>query len=130
MSEKRNWNFPPDFEVSYRFLTPEEGGRQSSLPMQGYSCNWSYSDDNVEKTGQQWEILPEFENENREILPKSTSVLAKGYAKMYILNPNMRLQIHKKRIALGTRGFFVEGRKKVAEATVTKIIGLDKYQIK
>lgn len=114
---------PPDFEVRYRFLSPEEGGRRIGLPLQGYKCDWSYIDDNIEKIGI-WMIHPEFKDADSNIIPYGENALAQGTASMYILNPKMRREVHRKRIHLGTKGFFMEGRRKVAEATVVKIIGL------
>jgi hypothetical protein len=117
--------FPPDFEVSYRFLTAEEGGRQNSLPLQGYRCPWAYEDDNVEGLALMWEILPEFEDAEGRIIPHLAPITATGTAKMYILDPKMRQEIHRERIHIGTKGFFMEGTKKVAEATVTNILNLN-----
>ncbi len=47
-----------------------------------------------------------------------------GLAHMFILNPDMRAQVHRHRIAVGVKGYFVEGPKCVAECEVTKLIGL------
>lgn len=43
---------------------------------------------------------------------------------MFIISDDMREQIHRGRIALGVRGYFVEGPKRVAECEVTELIGL------
>ena len=118
-----NCRFPADFEVSYRFLSPEEGGRLTGLPLQGLKCDWAYDNDDIEKTGI-WMIYPEFKDADGNILPYGVQALPQGTASMYILSPQMRKEVHQKRIQLSTKGFFMEGKKKIAEATVVKIIGL------
>ena len=67
-------------------------------------------------------INPEFEDVNGKILPLGEHVLVQGTASMYILSPQMRKEVHQNRIQLGAKGFFMEGQRKVAEATVVKNI--------
>ena len=43
---------------------------------------------------------------------------------MWILIPERRAEIHRNRIRVGVQGFFMEGSKKVAEATVTCVVNL------
>jgi len=43
---------------------------------------------------------------------------------MWILIPEMRAEIHRARIQPGVRGYFMEGGRRVAEAVVTRVIGL------
>jgi hypothetical protein len=92
-----SYRFPPDFEVRYRFLSPEEGGRRTGLPLQGYKCDWAYGNDNIEKTGI-WMIWPEFKDADGNIIPYGEHALAQGNASMYILSPRMRKDVHRKRI--------------------------------
>lgn len=114
---------PADFEVEYRFLTSEEGGRLSGPPRQHYRSDWSYAGDDIQKEGI-FMIHPEFLNDTGELAPKDEPVAWKGRATMWILIPEMRKEVHQKRIKEGVRGFFMEGNKVVAEALVTRIIGL------
>ena len=123
MLEKGKPLFPADFEVSYKVLTPEEGSKRNGLLFQGLRCDWAYGIDDIEKTGI-WMINPEFEDADGNIIPYGEKASAQGTALMYILSPQMRKEVHWKRIQLGTKGFFMEGKRKIAEATVIKIIGL------
>ena len=53
-----------DFEVKYRFLTFEEGGRKTGPPYQGYRCDWLYKDDLVESSAlREYMIWPIFMDE-------------------------------------------------------------------
>jgi hypothetical protein len=48
-----------------------------------------------------------------------------GIADMFIVAPD-RVSIHRKRISLGTKGFFVEGPRRVAECEVIALGSLAK----
>ncbi|HEV8725431.1 MAG TPA: hypothetical protein VGW77_32840 [Candidatus Binatia bacterium] len=43
---------------------------------------------------------------------------------MWIVNQDLKATIHRIRIKIGVKGFFMEGGKRVAEAEVTRIAGL------
>ena len=111
---------PEDFEVRYRFFTPEEGGRFSGPPWQHFRGDWAYADD----TDSLYAIHPEFLSIDGEVLPEGEPVPWEGRASMWILIPERRAEIHRGKIQIGVRGYFMEGPKKVAEAIVTQIIGL------
>lgn len=112
-----------DFEVKYRFLTREEGGRKTGPPYQGYRSDFLYDGDDALKDGI-WMIWPEFEDSQREvILDENKQVLPEGTARMWILNDELRSQ-HRARIKIGSRGYFVEGPQKVAVCEITAIVGL------
>ena len=116
----------PDFEVSYRFFSEAEGGRRTGPPYQSYRCDWSYEDREVlEKTGVSvFQIWPIFLDATGEEFPAEVQVPVSGKAAMWIIKPKMREQFHRAWVKEGTRGFFMEGGQRVAEATVTRIIGL------
>ncbi|HLK60121.1 MAG TPA: hypothetical protein VKU00_26405 [Chthonomonadaceae bacterium] len=114
---------PPDFEVHYRFYRPEEGGRSSEQPFQGYRCDWSYEGDDISLTGI-YMIWPEFQTEEGLPLPDGTVVPIAGTASMWIVSHNLRVQVHRQRIKEGMRGYFMEGGRRIAEATVSRVIGL------
>lgn len=117
----QNRNRDCDFIVEYRFLSLDEGGRKST-PTQGYRSDFMYSGD--ENLKQLWMIWPEFlDNENNIILDKSILVPTSGKAKMWILNETL-YELHKDRIKVGLKGFFMEGRHKVAECEVIQIVNL------
>jgi hypothetical protein len=112
-----------DFEVKYRFLSSLEGGRLTGPPFQGYRCDWAYEGDDIAKTGI-YMIWPEFEDENGNILEKNIQVPVEGIAGMIIINKELKETIHRERIKVGVRGFFMEGGKRVAEAVVIRICNL------
>lgn len=113
----------PDFRVKYRFYTKEEGGRQSNIPFQGYRSDFWY--DNPEHSvSYLFMIWPEFENENGEIIHENKkSVSQEGTARMWIIVPERR-PYHSDKIKVGTKGYFMEGSRKVAECEVIEILGL------
>jgi hypothetical protein len=112
----------PDFEVRYRFLTSEEGGRCTGPPFQHYRSDWSYDGDDPSKGI--YMIYPKFLAEDGSVFPEGVPVPVSGIATMWILSHDMRLQVHRERILEGVRGYFMEGARRVAEATVTRVIGL------
>src|SRR2546425_515358 len=114
---------PPDFEVSYRFYTHAEGGRHSGPPFQHYRCDWSYEGDDISRTGI-YMIFPEFVSEEGGIVPEGIPVPVSGRATMWIVSHEMRLRVHRVRLKDGVEGFFMEGQLRVAEAVVTRILGL------
>ena len=69
-------------------------------------------------------IWPEFLAEDGNVLPDGLPVPWTGKASMWILIREMRSELHRMRIKEGVRGYFMEGSRRVAEAVVTRIIGL------
>ena len=114
---------PQDFNVQYRFYSFEEGGR-TFLPTQGYRCDFAYQEDDIIETGI-YMIHPEFEdNDGNIILDDTITINQKGTARMWISLPEMREEIHKYKIKIGTKGYFMEGSRRVGEVEVIKIVGL------
>lgn len=112
-----------DFRVSYRFFPTAEGGRKT-LPFQGYRCDFSYVGDELSQSGI-YAIHPEFEDANGEVrLNTDTCVPAEGTARMWVLFPAMRRDVHAQRIAVGVKGFFMEGPKRVGAVEVIEVNGL------
>jgi len=111
-----------DFEVRYRFLTSEEGGRRTGPPFQHYRCDWSYDGDDVSKGI--FMIWPEFLADDSSPLPEDTIVPASGLATMWIVSDDMRGQVHRAKLHEGVKGYFMEGARIIAEAVVTRILGL------
>lgn len=114
---------PADFEVYYRFYSPDEGGRRSGQPFKGYRCDWSYEGDEISETGL-YMIWPEFQTEAGLPLGEDVPVPVAGTAAMWILSHDMRIKVHRNRIKEGVRGYFMEGGRRVAEATVSHVLGL------
>lgn len=114
---------PADFRVKYRFYSENEGGRKVT-PFQGYRSDFSYDGDDTSITGI-FAIHPEFEDDHGEIILDNTSpVPTEGTARMWILFPQMRKEVHTKRMGLGVLGYFMEGARKVAVVEVIEIVGL------
>ena len=59
------------------------------------------------------------------MLDEGMSIPPEGTALMWIDDHAERIDVHRKRIGLGTRGFLVEGFERTAEVTVTRLIGID-----
>jgi hypothetical protein len=110
----------PSFEVVYRFLSTDEGGRNSP-PHQHTRWDFVYEDDDPSADGI-WMIWPEFIAPDGQVLPEGV-VPSSGRAFMYIVNLDNE-PYHRKRIDIGTKGAFVEGTKKVAVCEVVAIHAL------
>jgi hypothetical protein len=117
-SERRGQE--PDFEVVYRFLSAEEGGRKTP-PHQHSRWDFLYEGDNPYEDGI-WMIWPEFISCDRKVFPEGEVPLT-GKALMFILNKE-NAAYHRARIFIGTKGAFVEGSRRVAECEVVAIHGL------
>lgn len=118
-----------DFDVRYRFYSTEEGGRKS-LPFQGYRCDFLYENEDP-KVDSLYMIHPEFEDEHGALmLDIDRPVNREGTARMWILIPEMRGKVHRNRIKTGTKGFFMEGSRRVGEVEVTRVVGLMTNPIK
>lgn len=112
-------NRPPDFEVTCSIFTKEESGRHS-LPFQG--IRWDFMYDAKPKTLHM--IWPEFlDSEGNVILINTLPVPQYGRAFMWIIDDKMR-HLHKVRIEIGTRSFFMEAIRKVGVCEVVRLIGL------
>ncbi|MEH6396064.1 hypothetical protein [Pseudoalteromonas sp.] len=123
MSKQRRY----DFKVKYYFYTESEGGRKT-LPFNGYRSDWFYDGDDLNIEGLSM-IWPTFENKSGDIFENEINVQREGFARMTVVVPEIRKSIHQKRIKIGTKGFFMEGSKKVAEAEVVEILDLHKDEI-
>jgi hypothetical protein len=114
---------PHDFVVEYRFLTEDEGGRQTGPPHQSYRSDFWYEHDNHDMNGI-FMIWPEFlDGKGDLIMNTDKKVPETGTARMWIINDQMR-KYHQDRVAVGLTGYFMEGSKRVAVCTVTEIEGL------
>ena len=122
MTREDSAGHPQDFDVRYRFLRPEEGGRKSPV-FQGYRADFEYAEYPSATDIAVWMIWPEFEDSDGCVLPKNAEVPAQGTARMWIVNNDLRY-VHRERLAVGTRGSSVEGARRVAELEVTRIVGL------
>jgi hypothetical protein len=127
-----------DFLVKYRFFTQAEGGRMNPA-LQGYRSDWVYADDyteweisNKKDLLQVYMIWPWAVDENGLEYSQHEFMPHEGFADMRICVDQMR-PVHRKKIRVGVKGYFVEGSRRVAEAEVIDILylnhdlGLDAY---
>jgi len=122
-SKQDKFNHPEDFRVRYRFYTAEEGGRKT-LPIGAGNYRsdfWYLHPDNTED--RIYMIHPEFEDPLGYLLG-DVEVAIQGTARMWILIEGYR-PYHRKRIKVGTKGFFMEGGRRVAECEVIALVGLE-----
>ncbi|MGA0557009.1 hypothetical protein ACO2Q8_10185 [Larkinella sp. VNQ87] len=111
---------PPDFEVTYRLFTADEGGRRTPA-FQGIRWDFLYEDFSKEA----FMIWPEFLDKNGVLFAEEFEPIEPyGRALMWIVNPALRRTVHQHRIKVGTRGYFMEGLTKVGVCEVTRILGL------
>ena len=113
----------PDFLVRYRLYGTAEGGRKKTF--QHLRCDWNYDGDDLARDGISM-IHPEFLAEDGSVLPPDLEVPLCGIATMWILVPQVRAEVHRERIHAGVRGFFMEGSRKIGEATILQVLDLHK----
>jgi hypothetical protein len=114
---------PPDFRVSYRFYDESEGGTKFT-PGQGYRSDFWYYHEEQPNPNSIYMIWPEFEDEQGNVITDTEKrVNSVGTARMWVIVPKMR-QMHRDRIRVGVKGYFMEGSRRVAECEVIEIIGL------
>ena len=114
---------PADFEATINILSTEAGGRINP-PFNGIRWDFAYAADG--DTDSLFMIWPDFFDEAGDSLP-TDQPLAIGVdlpARMTVVVDEMREQVHRQRIAVGTTFYCHEGRKRVAFGTVTRITGL------
>ena len=110
-----------DFDVSYTLYPKEKGGQEKVF--QHLRCDFAYEGDNIKETGI-YMIHPEFNDESGSPIGENIQVPITGSASMWILIPEMRTSVHKEKIKVGTKGYFMCGSRRLGEVIVTKIVGL------
>lgn len=107
----------PDFRVTYRIFTAEEGGRKTSAH-QGIRWDIRY-----EGAGpHNWLVYPEFIDPDGFLIPNGPFAPV-GRANMFALNANW-LDFHRPLIQPGVRGYFMEGGHRVGVWEVAEVLGL------
>jgi hypothetical protein len=86
-------------------------------------CDFSYEGDDVARDGI-YMIWPEFEDAAGVPLPDKAAVPTAGTATMWIVVPEMRIEVHRKKARVGVRGFFMVGGTKIASAEIVEIHAL------
>ena len=110
-----------DFVVKYRLFSPSEGGRQ--VTFQHLRCDFMYEGDDPQRDGL-FMIHPEFLDPLGQPVGEGEAVSLDGTASMWILMPEMRVKVHQARIAVGVRGHFMEGARKIGDVQVTDVVAL------
>ncbi|MES2981214.1 MAG: hypothetical protein V4727_02785 [Verrucomicrobiota bacterium] len=120
----RLYEVPDDFEAQIRIYTEAQGGRKTP-PFNGIRWDFAYEGDDIQKVGI-FMIWPDFYDINGDSLTKDEPLPLDQIlmARMTIVVDEMRDQIHKQRVEVGTRFYCHEGGKRVAEGSVTRITGL------
>jgi hypothetical protein len=109
----------PDFRVTYRLFTAEEGGRKMPA-YQGIRWDFRYEDKSIH-TGI-WMIWPEFLGLDGEVLPPG-QIPDLGQANMFCVNKDSHT-FHRQHIQPGVRGYFVEGARRMGVCEVVEVLGL------
>ncbi|GAA3918057.1 hypothetical protein [Hymenobacter algoricola] len=110
---------PPDFRVSYRIFSAEEGGRKT--PAHQHS-RWDFRYDDPAVSTSTFMIWPEVLLPNGDPVPDGP-IPTYGLADMFILLPQARA-FHQLHIRPGVRGCFVEGTRRVGACEVVEVLGL------
>lgn len=119
---KKKFNHKADFRVKYCFYTEQEGGRKT-LPHQGYRSDFWYVHEDNNATNI-FIISPEFEDEHGNvILVDDVPVNRCGTARMWVIVGQRRIY-HRDKIHIGTKGFFMEGARRVAGCEIIEILVL------
>jgi hypothetical protein len=114
---------PADFDANIRIFKEDEGGRKSA-PFNGVRWDLNYADDLP--TAALYMIWPDFVDDVGVSLPTDTALPIDTLlnARMHIVIDEMRSQLHRARLKIGTRFYCCEGPRRVAEGQVTRITGL------
>ena len=110
----------PDFAVRYRLISQADGGRRRTF--QHLRCDFMYEGDKPEQGI--YCIHPEFLDSNNIPVEENIEIDLEGRATMWILFNEMR-DFHRKKISEGTRGYFMEGSRKIGSLVVEEILGLN-----
>jgi len=110
----------PDFRVSYRLFTQEEGGRWAP-PYQHIRWNFRYDDKSI-STGTFILVYPEFLTPDGEYFSEGQPIPMAGLADMFVFSEKARA-FHAPHIRPGTRGYFMESQR-VGVWEVLEVTGL------
>jgi hypothetical protein len=109
----------PDFAASLQAIPQPETDLRSSL-RQGIKLDLMYKGD---ESGA-WMIYYALLDEERRLLSQGVVCHSEVKAYFRVLNPELRLTVHKQRVKPGIRFFVVVGSHKVAEGIVTEVLHL------
>jgi translation elongation factor EF-Tu-like GTPase len=112
-----------DFEATIRIYSKADGGR-STPAFNGIRWDFAYAEDQLPNS--LYMIWPDFYATDGMSLPtdQGLPIGVPLHARMLILMDEMRSEVHRARLAPGTRFYCHEGARRVAEGVVTRITGL------
>ena len=110
----------PDFVVAYRLYAPDEGGRK--VTYQHLRCDFCHDGDDPPKKSY-YMAYPEFLDDAGDILAGDVPVALSGRATMWIMLPESRAKLQST-IDVGSRGYFMEGSRKIGELRVEAVLDL------
>jgi hypothetical protein len=110
----------PDFRATVAFLSEEQGGRKAQ-PRQGYRPDIRYADD---VNSQAWMAWPLFLSNDRFELEYGATVPGFCDANFYIVDPQLRREVHASRLKAGIQFDLVEGARGIAVCKVTAVLSL------
>ena len=110
----------PDFRVTYRLFTAEEGGRKTPA-IQHIRWDFSYEEKTNAPKGR-FMIFPEFLDPDGCLIPNGPFSPV-GQANMFIVDSDRR-DFHRQYIRPGIRGFFMDGGFAAGVCEVTEVLGL------
>ena len=106
----------PDFRGRVSFISEKDGGRKT-LVRQGYRPDLAYKNF-VEGLFMIW---PLFLDASFHELPEHSEVPNASHADFTILSDELRNEVHRQNIRIGTEFWVCEGTRKVGEVVVTEI---------
>ena len=117
-----------DFKVRYNFIK-KENGELYQRPFQGMRCDFGYEEDDIAQTGI-YMIWPEFENIQGEVIVDPDEVISlSGIARMWIVNQELKINLHIHKLKIGKKGYFIRGSMKIAEAEIVEIAGMNQSML-
>ena len=113
-------SFPADFEAEIAFIVDDGPGRWRP-PTQGYRPDIRYPDFESDTAFMVW---PRFLDARGKELPDGTPIAAVSRAHMFIVNRELRRDMHRRHLDVGKVFEMVEGNRTVATGRVTAILAL------
>ena len=92
------------------------------MTYQHLRCDFSYEGDDPRVDGI-YCVHPEFLDDAGEPIKEGVSVPLTGRASMWIVFPEMRARVHRRRLEPGVVGYFMEGARRIGCVKVERIVG-------
>ena len=112
---------PEDFQARIRIFTADEGGLGKPV-FNGIRWDFSYMGDEANL----YMIWPDFFDDDGNSFTSENPLPVDEWlsARMYVVIPEMRAEIHQQKIREGIKFYCMEGPRRVAEGIVSRIVGL------